>query len=138
MRHVALGGLDVARLGLGCMGMSAYYTGAGVDEAESIRTIHRALDLGITLIDTAEVYGPYTNEELVGRAIADRRDQVVLATKFGVISHRHGARSRSTAPRRTSASPSRGRCGALAPTTSTSTTSTASTPPRRSRTRSAR
>jgi aryl-alcohol dehydrogenase-like predicted oxidoreductase len=72
------------------MGMSAYYTGAGVDDAESIRTIHRALDLGITLIDTAEVYGPYTNEELVGRAIAGRRDEVVLATKFGVISHRHG------------------------------------------------
>ena len=72
------------------MGMSAYYTGAGVDDAKSIRTIHRALDLGITLIDTAEVYGPYTNEELVGRAIAGRRDEVVLATKFGVISHRHG------------------------------------------------
>jgi aryl-alcohol dehydrogenase-like predicted oxidoreductase len=90
MRHIALGGLDVSRLGLGTMGMSAYYTGAGADDAESIRTIHRALDLGITFIDTAEVYGPYTNEELVGRAIADRRDQVVLATKFGLISHRHG------------------------------------------------
>jgi aryl-alcohol dehydrogenase-like predicted oxidoreductase len=72
--------------------MSAYYTGAGADDAESIRTIRRALDLGISLIDTAEVYGPYTNEELVGRAIAGRRDQVVLATKFGNISHRHGGR----------------------------------------------
>ena len=90
MKHVSLDGLDVSRLGLGTMGMSAYYTGAGVDDAESIRTIRRALDLGITLIDTAEIYGPYTNEELVGRAIAGRRDQVVLATKFGFISHRHG------------------------------------------------
>jgi aryl-alcohol dehydrogenase-like predicted oxidoreductase len=90
MKHVSLDGLDVSRLGLGTMGMSAYYTGAGADDAESIRTIHRALDLGITFIDTAEVYGPYTNEELVGSAIAGRRDEVVLATKFGNISHRHG------------------------------------------------
>jgi aryl-alcohol dehydrogenase-like predicted oxidoreductase len=90
MKHISLGGLDVSRLGLGCMGMSAYYTGAAVDDAESIRAIHRALDLGITLIDTAEVYGPYINEELVGRALAGRRDDVVLATKFGQISHRHG------------------------------------------------
>jgi aryl-alcohol dehydrogenase-like predicted oxidoreductase len=72
------------------MGMSAYYTGAGSDDAESIRTIHRALDLGINFIDTAEVYGPYKNEELVGRALAGRRNQVVLATKFGLISHRNG------------------------------------------------
>jgi aryl-alcohol dehydrogenase-like predicted oxidoreductase len=90
MKHIALGELDVSRLGLGCMGMSAFYTGAALDDAESIRTIHRALDLGITLIDTAEIYGPYMNEELVGRAIAGRRDRAVLATKFGVISHRHG------------------------------------------------
>jgi aryl-alcohol dehydrogenase-like predicted oxidoreductase len=90
MKHVSLGELDVSRLGLGCMGMSAYYTGAGVDEAESIGAIHRALELGITFIDTAESYGPYTNEELVGRAIANRRDEIVLATKFGVISHRNG------------------------------------------------
>ncbi len=90
MKHIALGQLDVSRLGLGCMGMSAFYTGAGIDDAESIRTIHRALDLGITLIDTAEIYGPYVNEELVGRAIAGRRDRVVLATKFGVISHCDG------------------------------------------------
>jgi len=69
------------------MGMSAAYTGAGSDEAESIRTIHRAIDLGVTLIDTAEVYGPFTNEELVGKALTDRRDQVVLATKFGFMSH---------------------------------------------------
>jgi aryl-alcohol dehydrogenase-like predicted oxidoreductase len=90
MKHISLGGLDVSRLGLGAMGMSAYYTGARADDAESIRTIHRALELGITFIDTAEVYGPYVNEALVGRAIAGRRDDVVLATKFGLISHRHG------------------------------------------------
>ncbi len=89
MKHTQLGELDVSRLGLGTMGMSAYYTGADSDDAESIRTIHRALDLGITLIDTAEVYGPYKNEELVGRALTGRRQQVVLATKFGNISHRN-------------------------------------------------
>jgi aryl-alcohol dehydrogenase-like predicted oxidoreductase len=72
------------------MGMSTAYTGAGTDDAESVRTIHRALELGVTLIDTAEVYGPYTNEELVGRAISGRREQVVLATKFGMISHAGG------------------------------------------------
>lgn len=99
MRHVSLGKLDVSRLGLGTMGMSAYYTGASEDDAESIRTIQRALDLGITLIDTAEVYGPYKNEELVGRAIAGRRGDVVLATKFGNISHRNGdALQRDSSP----------------------------------------
>jgi aryl-alcohol dehydrogenase-like predicted oxidoreductase len=72
------------------MGMSFAYSGAGSDDAESVRTIHRALDLGVTLIDTAEVYGPYTNEELVARAIKGRRDEVVLATKFGFISHAGG------------------------------------------------
>ncbi|MCO6007845.1 aldo/keto reductase [Actinoallomurus purpureus] len=87
MKHVKLGDLDVARIGLGTMGMNFAYTGAGSDDAESIRTIHRALDLGVTLIDTAEVYGPYTNEELVGRALKGRRDQAVLATKFGMVSH---------------------------------------------------
>jgi aryl-alcohol dehydrogenase-like predicted oxidoreductase len=94
MQHVSLADLDVSRIGLGAMGMSAFYTGAGADEEESIRTIHRALELGITLIDTAEVYGPYTNEELVGRAIAGRRDEVVLATKFGNISHVNGGERR--------------------------------------------
>jgi len=69
------------------MGMSVAYVGAGFDDAESIRTIHRAIDLGITLIDTAEVYGPYVNEELLARGLRGRRDQVVLATKFGLISH---------------------------------------------------
>jgi aryl-alcohol dehydrogenase-like predicted oxidoreductase len=90
MRHTSLGQLDVSRIGLGAMGMSSAYTGAGQDDAESIRTIRRALDLGITFIDTAEIYGPYSNEELVGRAIAGRRDEVVLATKFGFLSHRGG------------------------------------------------
>ncbi|MUL49866.1 aldo/keto reductase [Mycobacterium sp. CBMA293] len=87
MLHAKLGGLDVARIGLGTMGMSFAYGSAGLDDDESIRTIHRAIDLGVTLIDTAEVYGPYVNEELVGRALAGRRDKVVLATKFGMISH---------------------------------------------------
>ena len=90
MKHIQLGTLDVGRIGLGAMGMSAAYTGAGSDEAESIRTIHRALDLGVTLIDTAEIYGPYTNEELLGRAIKGHRDQAVVATKFGWISHTGG------------------------------------------------
>jgi aryl-alcohol dehydrogenase-like predicted oxidoreductase len=87
MKHITLGSLEVSRIGLGSMGMSTAYTGAGSDDAESIRTIHRALELGVTLIDTAEVYGPFVNEELVGRAISGRRDEVVLATKFGLISH---------------------------------------------------
>jgi aryl-alcohol dehydrogenase-like predicted oxidoreductase len=88
MLKTTLGTLEVSRLGLGCMGMSAFYTGAGSDDAESMRTIHRALDLGVTFLDTAEMYGPYTNEELVGKAIAGRRDEVVLATKWGLIQHR--------------------------------------------------
>ncbi|MFJ4668366.1 aldo/keto reductase [Kitasatospora purpeofusca] len=87
MKHIRLRDLDVSRIGLGAMGMSHGYTGAGTDDEQSVRTIHRALELGVTLIDTAEVYGPYTNEELVGRALKGRRDQVVLATKFGLISH---------------------------------------------------
>jgi aryl-alcohol dehydrogenase-like predicted oxidoreductase len=87
MKHLSLGGLDVSRIGLGAMSMAGYYNiGAGSDD-ESIRTIHKALDLGVTHIDTAEIYGPYTNEELVGRAIKDRRNEVVLATKFGLVSH---------------------------------------------------
>jgi len=91
MQTVHLGELAVGRIGLGCMGMSAFYDGAGADDAESVRTIHRAVDLGVTLIDTAELYGPFVNEELVGRALDGRRDQVVLATKFGVVSHRAGS-----------------------------------------------
>ncbi|WP_250009998.1 aldo/keto reductase [Actinoplanes sp. M2I2] len=85
MRTAKLGNLEVARIGLGAMGMSHGYSGAGSDDDESIRTLHRAIDLGVNLIDTAEVYGPYINEELVGRALQGRRDQVILATKFGLI-----------------------------------------------------
>ncbi|MFD5625439.1 aldo/keto reductase [Streptomyces sp. NPDC127072] len=87
MQRVRLGDLEVSRIGLGAMGMSHGYTGAGTDDAESIRAIHRALELGVTFLDTAEVYGPFINEELVGRALKGRRDEVVLATKFGLISH---------------------------------------------------
>ncbi|AWS43743.1 aldo/keto reductase [Streptosporangium sp. 'caverna'] len=87
MQHVKLGDLDVSRIGLGTMGMSYAYTDSGTDEEESIRTIHRALELGVTFLDTAEIYGPYTNEELLGRALKGRREEVVLATKFGFLSH---------------------------------------------------
>jgi aryl-alcohol dehydrogenase-like predicted oxidoreductase len=91
MKHVSLGGLDVSRIGLGAMTMAGVYTsGGGLDDDESIRAIHRALDLGVTHIDTAEIYGPFHSEELVGRAISDRRDQVVVATKFGLVSHTGG------------------------------------------------
>ncbi|SFD86988.1 Predicted oxidoreductase [Chitinophaga sp. CF118] len=90
MKHILIGGLEVSCLGLGAMSMSGFYDiGAGSDE-ESTRTIHRALELGVTHIDTAEIYGPYINEELVGRAIKGRRDQVVIATKFGFVSHAGG------------------------------------------------
>jgi len=85
-----LGPIEVGRIGLGAMGMSTAYSASERDDDESIRTIHRALDLGVTLLDTAEIYGPYVNEELVGRAIADRRDEVVLATKYGLVSHAGG------------------------------------------------
>jgi len=88
MKHVFLGALDVSRIGLGAMTMAGVYTGGGgLDDAESIRTIHRALDLGVTHIDTAEVYGPFHGEEIVGSAIKGRRDEVVVATKFGLVSH---------------------------------------------------
>jgi aryl-alcohol dehydrogenase-like predicted oxidoreductase len=87
MQHISLGGLDVSRIGLGTMAMSGYYLDPESSDAESIRTIQRAVDLGVTHIDTAEIYGPSTNEELVGRALAGRRDDVVLATKFGLVSH---------------------------------------------------
>lgn len=91
MKHISLGGLDVSRIGLGAMTMAGTYTSEGaLDDAESIRTIHRALDLGVTHLDTAEIYGPFLSEEIVGRAIAGRRDDVVIATKFGLVSHSGG------------------------------------------------
>ena len=91
MKHVTLGGLDVSRIGLGAMTMAGTYTSGGaLDDTESIRAIHRALDLGVTHIDTAEIYGPFHSEELVGRAMKGRRDQVVVATKFGLVSHSGG------------------------------------------------
>ena len=82
-------GLEVSAEGLGCMGMSEFY--GATDEAEAIATIHEALDLGVTLFDTSDIYGPFTNERLVGRAIAERRDEVVLATKFGNVRREDGS-----------------------------------------------
>ncbi len=90
LKTVALGnsGLEVSRIGLGCMGMSDFY-GAS-DEASAVETIHHALDMGVTFLDTADAYGPFTNEKLVGKAIANRRDEVVLATKFANVRDESG------------------------------------------------
>jgi aryl-alcohol dehydrogenase-like predicted oxidoreductase len=91
MKSAHLGALEVSRIGLGAMTMAGTYTSeGGLDNAESIRTVHRALDLGVTHIDTAEIYGPFLSGELVGEAIKGRRDQVRIATKFGLVSHAGG------------------------------------------------
>jgi aryl-alcohol dehydrogenase-like predicted oxidoreductase len=89
-RKLGSQGLEVSAEGLGCMGMSEFYGDA--DEGEAVRTIHRALELGINFLDTADMYGPFKNEKLVGRAVADRRDQVVIATKFGHVRGEGGER----------------------------------------------
>ena len=90
MQTRRLGSLKTSAIGLGCMGMSEFYGTA--DEGEAIRTIHRALERGVNVLDTADAYGPFANEQLVGRAIRDRRDEVVLATKFGNVRDPHGTR----------------------------------------------
>ena len=128
-------GLAVSALGLGCMGMSDTYGAA--DEADSVATIHRALDLGVTFLDTADVYGDGHNEELVGRAIAGRRDEVVLATKFS-LARRRRRRCGSTGALRTCGRAATPASAASGPTGSISTTSTASTRRCRSRTPSER
>src|SRR5947207_6582097 len=89
-RTLGTQGLETSALGLGCMGMSEFYGTA--DEGEAIATIHRALELGVNFLDTADIYGPFTNERLVGRAIEGRRDEVVLATKFGNVRNEQGER----------------------------------------------
>jgi aryl-alcohol dehydrogenase-like predicted oxidoreductase len=91
MKHISIGGLEVSRIGLGAMTMAGTYTSEGaLDDSESIRTIQRALELGVTHIDTAEIYGPFHSEEVVGQAVKGRRDGVVIATKFGLVSHGDG------------------------------------------------
>jgi aryl-alcohol dehydrogenase-like predicted oxidoreductase len=90
IRKLGQQGLEVSELGLGCMGMSEFYGDA--DEGEAIATIHRALELGVTMLDTADMYGPFTNERLVGRAVGDRRERVVIATKFGNVRGENGER----------------------------------------------
>ncbi|MBJ7594258.1 MAG: aldo/keto reductase [Candidatus Dormibacteraeota bacterium] len=99
MRRRKLGELEVSAIGLGCMGMSDFYgTAADRSEGEGIATIHRVLELGVDFLDTADMYGPYTNEQLVGKAIADRRDSVVLATKFGFERKADGSQTINGSP----------------------------------------
>ncbi len=111
-RTLGAQGLEVSELGLGCMGMSEFY--GTPDEAEALATIHRALELGVTFLDTADMYGPFTNERLVGRAIAGRRDEVVVATKFGNVRGEDGSFQASAATRPTCGRPARRRCSASA------------------------
>jgi len=99
MKNARLADLELSRIGLGAMTMAGTYTSEGaLDDAESIRTIHRALDLGVTHIDTAEIYGPFRSEEIIGRALKGRRDGVVIATKFGLFDHTTGQRDANSSP----------------------------------------
>src|SRR5258707_13845731 len=86
-RQLGKQGLTVSELGLGCMGLSDFYSSSAATEVQGISLIHRALALGVTFLDTADVYGPHTNERTVGKALQGRRDSVVLATKFGIVPH---------------------------------------------------
>jgi aryl-alcohol dehydrogenase-like predicted oxidoreductase len=95
-RKLGSTGLEVSEIGLGCMGMSAFYGTA--DEPEAIATLHRAIELGVDLFDTAQMYGPHANEELLGKALSDRRDEVLIATKFGVVVNEKGERGLDGSP----------------------------------------
>lgn len=132
LKQLGRGGPVVSAMGLGCMGMSDFYGPA--DEKESVATIQHALDRGITFLDTADMYGPHINERLVGRAIAGRRNEVFLASKFGVV-RSQDRRARRVDPRpRTRRGPARRRCAGSESTISTSTTFTGATLPSPSRT----
>jgi aryl-alcohol dehydrogenase-like predicted oxidoreductase len=131
-RTLGTSGLEVSALGLGCMGLSQAFPPFPPKE-DGIRLLRQAVERGVSFFDTAQVYGPFTNEELVGEALEPMRDQVVIATKFGFDSSAAPAPRASTAAARRSAPASTGRCSAYAPTASTCSTSIGSTPTCRSR-----
>jgi Aldo/keto reductase family len=125
-RKLGTQGLVVSELGLGCMGMSEFY--GQTDETESIATIHRAVELGINFFDTSDVYGPHTNEVLVGKALRSHRDKVIIAPSSASYAIPIATGAASMAVPSTSAPPAMPACSASESTPSTSTTSTASTP----------